>query len=78
MLEAVEKMATAIDTYISAQPNAGIPQNVEGRNIYLVSPEYLAEYARRFVQVGVRVVGGCCGSTPAHIAAIAQAVSDGG
>ncbi|MCK4236924.1 MAG: bifunctional homocysteine S-methyltransferase/methylenetetrahydrofolate reductase, partial [Candidatus Krumholzibacteria bacterium] len=74
MLDAVEKMARAVDKYISAQPNAGIPQNIEGRNIYLVSPEYLAEYARRFVQVGVRVVGGCCGTTPAHIKAIRDAV----
>jgi len=50
MLEAVEKMAKAVDRPLSAQPNAGVPQNIEGRNMYLVSPEYLAEYARRFVQ----------------------------
>jgi len=74
MLEAVEKMVGAVDRYISAQPNAGIPQNIEGRNIYLVSPEYLAEYTRRFVQLGVRVVGGCCGTTPAHIKAIRDAL----
>jgi methionine synthase I (cobalamin-dependent)/5,10-methylenetetrahydrofolate reductase len=74
MLEVVEKMVGAVDNPISAQPNAGIPQNVEGRNIYLVSPEYLAEYARRFVQLGVRVVGGCCGTTPAHIRAIHDAL----
>lgn len=74
MLDAVEKMVGAVDTYISAQPNAGIPQNIEGRNIYLVSPEYLAEYARRFVQLGVRVVGGCCGTTPTHIKAIRDAL----
>ncbi len=74
MLDAVEKMVGAVDTYISVQPNAGIPQSVEGRNIYLVSPEYLAEYARRFVQIGVRIVGGCCGTTPAHIKAIRNAL----
>lgn len=74
MLEAVEKMTGAVDMYVSAQPNAGIPQNIEGRNIYLVSPEYLAEYARRFVQVGVRAVGGCCGTTPLHIRAIRDAL----
>jgi len=74
MLDSVEKMVGAVDTYISVQPNAGIPQSVEGRNIYLVSPEYLAEYARRFVQVGVRVVGGCCGTTPAHIRAVRDAL----
>jgi len=74
MLDAVEKMVEAVDTYISVQPNAGIPQSIEGRNMYLVSPEYLAEYARRFVQVGVRVVGGCCGTTPSHIRAIRDAL----
>jgi homocysteine S-methyltransferase len=74
MLEAVDRMVGTVDAYIAAQPNAGIPQNVEGRNIYLVSPEYLAEYARRFAQVGVRAIGGCCGTTPAHIQAIHEAL----
>ncbi|MCX5752469.1 MAG: bifunctional homocysteine S-methyltransferase/methylenetetrahydrofolate reductase [Candidatus Krumholzibacteria bacterium] len=73
-LEAIEKMAAVADRPLSAQPNAGVPQNVEGRNMYLVSPEYLAEYARRFVQAGARVVGGCCGTTPAHIRAIRGAL----
>jgi len=73
-LEAVEKILAVVEVYVSAQPNAGIPQNVDGRNIYLVSPEYLAEYARRFVQVGVRVVGGCCGTTPEHIRAMRNAI----
>ena len=48
-------------------PNAGLPQRVEGRNIYLCSPEYMAQYARRFLWAGVRIVGGCCGTTPEHI-----------
>ncbi|MBN1885634.1 MAG: bifunctional homocysteine S-methyltransferase/methylenetetrahydrofolate reductase [Candidatus Krumholzibacteriota bacterium] len=74
MLDAVEKMSRAVDTWIAAQPNAGIPQNVEGRNIYMTSPEYLGEYARRFARVGVRVIGGCCGTTPAHIRAIREAL----
>ncbi len=74
MLDAIEKMAGAIDRPLSAQPNAGVPQNVEGRNMYLASPEYFAEYARRFVQAGVRAVGGCCGTTPAHIRAIRDAL----
>jgi methionine synthase I (cobalamin-dependent)/5,10-methylenetetrahydrofolate reductase len=74
MLEAIETMAKVADRPLSAQPNAGIPQNIEGRNMYLVSPEYLAEYARRFVQAGARVVGGCCGTTPAHIRAIKDAL----
>ena len=74
MLDAVEKMAGAVDAYISVQPNAGIPQSIEGRNMYLVSPEYLAEYARRFVRIGVRVIGGCCGTTPPHIRAVRDAL----
>jgi homocysteine S-methyltransferase len=55
-------------------PNAGIPTEVEGRNIYLCSPDYLAEYAKRFIQAGVKIVGGCCGTTPAHIKAIRRAI----
>jgi 5,10-methylenetetrahydrofolate reductase len=55
-------------------PNAGIPREVEGRNIYLCSPEYMAEYAKRFVLSGVRIVGGCCGTTPAHIRAMKGAI----
>ena len=74
MLEAIEKIARVVDTWIAAQPNAGIPQNVDGRNLYLTSPEYMAEYARRFVSAGARIVGGCCGTTPAHIRAIRDAL----
>jgi homocysteine S-methyltransferase len=51
-----------------------MPRTVQGRNIYLSSPEYLADYARRFIQCGARLVGGCCGTTPAHIKAIKAAV----
>jgi homocysteine S-methyltransferase len=55
-------------------PNAGIPQEVDGRNIYLCSPEYMAEHAKRFILSGVKLVGGCCGTTPAHIKAMRAAV----
>ena len=48
-------------------PNAGLPVTVEGRNLYLCSPEYMAQYARRFMQAGVKIVGGCCGTTAEHI-----------
>jgi 5,10-methylenetetrahydrofolate reductase len=48
-------------------PNAGLPMRVEGRNIYLCSPEYMAQYARRMLWAGVRIIGGCCGTTPDHI-----------
>ena len=67
MLETVERMAHVATVRLSAQPNAGRPREVEGRNIYLCSPEYMASYARRFINNGVRLVGGCCGTTPEHI-----------
>ncbi|HEX6803263.1 MAG TPA: bifunctional homocysteine S-methyltransferase/methylenetetrahydrofolate reductase, partial [Terriglobales bacterium] len=66
MLDAMERLRAATTAPISAQPNAGIPRSVEGRNIYLCSPEYMASYARKFVTAGVRLVGGCCGTTPEH------------
>src|SRR5205814_2100934 len=59
---------------VSAQPNAGIPRSVEGRNIYLCSPEYMASYARKFVAAGVKLVGGCCGTTPEHIRVMKSAL----
>jgi homocysteine S-methyltransferase len=70
MLDAVERIAAVTTKRLSVQPNAGRPQNIEGRNLYLCSPEYMASYARKFVQYGVRVIGGCCGTTPLHIKAI--------
>jgi methionine synthase I (cobalamin-dependent)/5,10-methylenetetrahydrofolate reductase len=66
-LETIEKIAALTDKPLSAMPNAGLPATVEGRNIYLCSPEYMAQYARRFLQAGVRLMGGCCGTTPEHI-----------
>jgi homocysteine S-methyltransferase len=66
-LDTVEKMLALTSKPLSAMPNAGLPATVEGRNIYLCSPEYMAQYARRFLQAGVRVIGGCCGTTPEHI-----------
>lgn len=74
MLTALEKMIKVADKPISVQPNAGVPRNIEGRNIYLVSPEYMAEYAKRFVQTGAKIVGGCCGTTPEHIKAMRDAI----
>ena len=67
MLETIERMAQVATVKLSAQPNAGRPREIEGRNIYLCSPEYMATYARRFISSGVRLVGGCCGTTPEHI-----------
>ena len=67
MLDSIERIRASTTLPLSAQPNAGIPRSVEGRNIYLCSPEYMASYARKFVAAGVRLVGGCCGTTPEHI-----------
>ncbi len=66
-LETVERMMRYSAKPMSVMPNAGLPARVEGRNIYLCSPEYMAQYARRFLWAGVRIVGGCCGTTPEHI-----------
>jgi homocysteine S-methyltransferase len=74
ILEGLEIMAAVTGRKLSAQPNAGMPRTVQGRNIYLSSPEYMASYARRFIQCGARLVGGCCGTTPEHIKAIKAAV----
>jgi methionine synthase / methylenetetrahydrofolate reductase(NADPH) len=74
MLDTIERVASVTPLKLSAQPNAGKPRDVEGRNIYLCSPEYMASYARRFILHNVRVVGGCCGTTPEHIRQIKMAV----
>jgi homocysteine S-methyltransferase len=69
-LETLEKVMAFTKKPLSAMPNAGHPTKVEGRNIYLSSPEYLAQYARRMIWAGVKIVGGCCGTTPDHIRSI--------
>ncbi len=75
MLDVIERMAAAGNTIpLAAQPNAGLPRIVGGRYLYLASPQYFGDYARRFVEAGVSLVGGCCGTTFDHIRAMAQAV----
>jgi len=66
-LETVERIMRQTSKPVSAMPNAGHPADVEGRKIYLCSPEYMSQYARRFLWAGVKIVGGCCGTTPEHI-----------
>ncbi|HXA48753.1 MAG TPA: bifunctional homocysteine S-methyltransferase/methylenetetrahydrofolate reductase, partial [Candidatus Acidoferrum sp.] len=66
-LETIERMVQFTSKPTSAMPNAGLPMRVEGRNIYLCSPEYMSQYARRLLWAGVKVIGGCCGTTPEHI-----------
>ncbi len=75
MLDAIERMAAVTDRPLSAQPNAGLPRAVGDRRIYLASPEYMALYAKRMIQVGARFVGGCCGTTPEHIKKICDYVA---
>src|SRR5215469_1739311 len=74
MLDAIERVRAVTTLPLAAQPNAGMPRSVEGRNIYLCSPEYMASYARKFVAAGVRLVGGCCGTTPDHIRVMKSAL----
>jgi homocysteine S-methyltransferase len=74
MLDAIERLVQVTDRPISAQPNAGLPRDVGNRKIYLAAPDYMARYARRMVEAGVRYVGGCCGTTPEHIEKIAEFV----
>ncbi|HEX8130768.1 MAG TPA: bifunctional homocysteine S-methyltransferase/methylenetetrahydrofolate reductase [Pyrinomonadaceae bacterium] len=74
VLTAIEKMRAVTDKKLSAQPNAGLPRDVQGRQFYMCSPEYMAKYAKRLIQAGVKVIGGCCGTTPAHVKLISDAV----
>jgi len=75
MLDAIETMAQATSLPLSAQPNAGLPRTVGDRKMYLASPEYMAQYALRMIDAGVRFVGGCCGTTPDHVGKMRSAVS---
>jgi len=78
MFEALERVRQVTDLPLSAQPNAGMPRSVEGRNIYLCSPEYMASYARKYVNAGVSLVGSCCGTTPEHTRAVKAALRAAG
>jgi methionine synthase / methylenetetrahydrofolate reductase(NADPH) len=74
LLAAVERAVRLTALPIIVQPNAGIPKEVENRRIYLCSPEYLAEYAKRYINLGASAVGGCCGTTPDHIRTLASTI----
>ena len=79
MLDTIEKIRAIVGDAVplSAQPNAGMPRSVEGRNIYLCSPEYMASYTKKFAAAGVRLIGGCCGTTPDHIRSMKSALRVG-
>ncbi|HJQ37570.1 MAG TPA: bifunctional homocysteine S-methyltransferase/methylenetetrahydrofolate reductase [Thermoanaerobaculia bacterium] len=74
MLDAVEEMAAVSAKKISCQPNAGLPRDVNGRQMYMASPEYFSKYAKRLIHKGVKFIGGCCGTTPEHIKMMGDAV----
>src|SRR5215467_4983213 len=74
ILSALEKMREVTKKKLSAQPNAGLPRDVQGRQFYMCSPEYMSKFAKRFIQTGAKFIGGCCGTTPAHIKLIADSV----
>src|SRR5271170_6385839 len=74
VLSVIERMRAATDLPLAAMPNAGMPRAVEGRNIYMASPEYMASFARKFIQAGASFIGGCCGTTPSHIRAMKSAM----
>jgi len=74
VLSAIEKMRHVTKKKLSAQPNAGLPRDVQGRQFYMCSPEYMAKFSKRLIQAGAKFIGGCCGTTPAHIKLISDAV----
>jgi methionine synthase / methylenetetrahydrofolate reductase(NADPH) len=74
ILDAIEKMSKVTRKKLSAQPNAGMPREVQGRSMYMASPEYMATYAAHLVRAGAKVLGGCCGTTPEHIAAMIEGI----
>ncbi|MGI8470512.1 MAG: bifunctional homocysteine S-methyltransferase/methylenetetrahydrofolate reductase [Pyrinomonadaceae bacterium] len=74
ILNALEKMRSVTTKKLSAQPNAGLPRDVQGRQFYMCSPEYMSKFAKRFIKAGASFIGGCCGTTPKHIKLISDSV----
>ncbi len=74
VLSVIERMRKVVSLPLVAMPNAGVPRSVDGRSIYMTSPEYMASFARKFVKAGACFVGGCCGTTPSHIRAMRGAL----
>ncbi|MGH2404533.1 MAG: bifunctional homocysteine S-methyltransferase/methylenetetrahydrofolate reductase, partial [bacterium] len=74
IVEVLERMAAVSHTPLSAMPNAGLPTYVGGRFAYVASPVYMADHARALAETGVAVIGGCCGTTPEHTAAMREAI----
>jgi methionine synthase I (cobalamin-dependent) len=70
VLRAIERMRAVTHLPLAAMPNAGLPRNVGGRNVYAVSPEEMAEFAGRAIGAGASLIGGCCGTSPEHTRAM--------
>jgi homocysteine S-methyltransferase len=75
-LEAAQALISAGAENVSVMPNAGLPERVGGRLLYASGPDYFADYARRFKAAGIRIVGGCCGTNPQHVAAMRAALDE--
>jgi methionine synthase / methylenetetrahydrofolate reductase(NADPH) len=75
VLTVIERMRAVTKLPLMAMPNAGLPRTVEGRNLYLCTPEHMASFARRFITAGATLIGGCCGTTPSHTRAMKAALS---
>ncbi|MFC1568648.1 bifunctional homocysteine S-methyltransferase/methylenetetrahydrofolate reductase [bacterium] len=75
LLDDLEQLVQFTEKPISIMPNAGYPQLVDGRMFYMSTPEYMGVYSMRFIQAGVRILGGCCGTTPDHIRKMAEAIA---
>ncbi len=73
LLTLIQKIFPELTIPFSVQPNAGLPKEIDGRSIYMCTPEYMAEFTKHFLQTGVQFVGGCCGTSPEHIKAMSQA-----
>ena len=74
VLSVIERMRAVVSLPLAAMPNAGMPRSVDGRSIYMTSPEYMASFARKFTKAGASLIGGCCGTTPSHIRAMRGAL----
>jgi 5-methyltetrahydrofolate--homocysteine methyltransferase len=74
--EIICRYRTVTDLPLFARPNAGTPTNVDGQWVYPHTPEQMAAELPKLLEAGVSMVGGCCGTTPAHIAAFRRVVDD--
>lgn len=73
-LEAIQGLKKCTDRPVLAKPNAGVPQWIDGQVVYSLDPQNIGEYSLRFLEAGAAILGGCCGTTPEHVAAIQAAV----